>query len=296
MLRFATFTSRRAAHTSGHKPSGSISAQRFPVEVWEAIIAACPATGTQLFPLLIVNSAFFRAVERVLYGHIDLHGDTLEHATRRIQLFYRLANDSHVAQMVELFSLPSLISDPDDLLASHIVGIYITALRRALRAMTRLRSLTLSKLSTDSGPEDPMGNNINDFFEGCTFHLKSLNIPHVLDGQISLVENQQSNLEQLTVNPKLDSIISVRAFPKLKVLAVISPGMNTKPRLLSRHRDISALYWMSAKPSFQGGPFLSVRSLRISFTEVDLVSLVAAFPSIFYLRLDIRSLPNMVHF
>jgi hypothetical protein len=102
------FSGRNEPHVERQRPLSDI---RFPIEVWEVIITILSETKASLFHLLTISSRLYPEVERVIYRHINLTGDTELHFKRRMRLFKQLATHAYIGQSVETLTIARIKQD-----------------------------------------------------------------------------------------------------------------------------------------------------------------------------------------
>jgi len=251
-------------------------------------------TETPLFPLLTINSGLYQEVERALYRHIDLSGDTRLQIKRRIGLFRRLSDQPQVGLFVESFVLSRLKTDRyTDPISDRKADEYSAALQRALCAMTNLRSLTIEYFAHNK----PWAGTwkLEDLFQGCQFRSHQLDVMSFIERGVDVMGGQLW-IEDLAIDHQPEPQILHRALPRLRVLQIAPTSVGHPINALrlpsETNRSIVALHWTSWQLNLQAGPFPQMRSLRLSILEnFDVNLLCTTFPFLHYLRLDFWKIP-----
>ena len=260
----------------------------FPLEIWALIITCLSDRPGTLFSLLTICSALCHDVERVLYCNIDLSGDCEAHFSRRMRLFNRLAGQPRIAQLVDSFTIPPLITEKTYYRA--IIEEYGIAVNRALQAMSHLRSLTIGQFSSIQWW---LGSGEHHLVANCKFRLRQLSLGSYLGANVKqIIEEHHYLVEDLTLQDSEWFELPTGAFPNLQILDA-KVGRNRIPQMLQEgNRSIRAVRFTIVGYNFDRGPFINVMALRldqgIRRGSLEATQICETFPSLRYLRLDCR--------
>jgi len=255
--------------SNGQPPTSSI---HIPLEIYRLIFAFLPT----VYPLLQVSHLFRDEAELMLYSLVDLTGDNIQHAKRRIRLFDHLAQCERVALLVRVMLITPL-SGSQHSKGGRMRERYFMALNRALRATTNLKRLTVSSFSTRIISSD-LFDHPSVLFLGCKFQLEYLSVQGLYVKDCP----EQKDLQELDVRW---GFVNGRHFPNLSALAVYKQW--DQEIVFGKDSNVRALYWISARPLKPQTTTSRVTALRITlFHRSDPIQLLQPFHMLKFLRID----------